>query len=396
LHFNSALGYPAVAVIQDPVTPASPGPISDFCAPELTTLTVLGKTLNNPCTPTPVAGANCPGAFPAAQNAGYPLFPCEFVNAIDEDADGKINDGCPQVFFTVESGAQCDNNTSDDFEDAAINDGCPVVGGVSEGSRIPGTCSGSDEGGCTFRQNPAAPGPQTFTIWTESNRDADGDGIDNVLDVCALVVNGAWNPRTFDPVNDSDNDGLPNVCDPAPGAASGQSPFTCQSGIVGNDEDQDCFSNRQDNCPTDNQLANPAAPPSASNLPNALDTDGDGIGNACDPSPMSPNGDLVSLCLKATLQVGSPPGPVIAVQDPDPGPGCVWGDADCNGSVNAVDALKVLRHSAGLPNILPLGCTFNGDVDCSGQTNAVDALKLLRHSAGLPNTVPVGCTAIGS
>jgi len=389
LDFDLSLGYPAIAVIQNPTAPESPGPISDFCAPQRNVLTLLGSSSNNPCTPeipeVERLRGNCPlqklaGANNSSQNVGYPYYPCDSGNALDEDGDGTINDGCPQVNTIAESGADCDNATSDEPspatpEDSAINDGCPAIG-ASEGARIPGTCSAADEGGCVLLQNPPSPGGQTFTIWTESYRDADDDGIENQLDVCSLVANGDWNPHIQDIVNDTDGDGLPNVCDPNPNVKSGINPLTCEAGIVGDDQDKDCLPNREDNCPLNNQLSNPSAPPDSSNLPNAVDSDKDGIGNACDPSAMSASGDLVSLCLKATLQVGSPATPVTATQDPNPGPGCatgvvgptptpapvppVWGDIDCSGAVNSVDALKLLRWKAGLVVTQPLGCPVIG------------------------------------
>jgi hypothetical protein len=76
------------------------------------------------------------------------------------------------------------------------------------------------------------------------------------------------------------------------------------------------------------------------------------------------------------------------------------GDVDCSGAVNAVDALKLLRYSAGLsvsqtepcPDVgeplLPAGF---GDVDCSGGVNSVDALKVLRYSAGLSVAQTLPC-----
>jgi hypothetical protein len=102
------------------------------------------------------------------------------------------------------------------------------------------------------------------------------------------------------------------------------------------------------------------------------DGDKDSIGDACDSSPSSPDGDLVSLCLKMPLEAGSPPGPVVATVDPNPGRGCVtgtittppptptpppkWGDVDCSGTINSIDALKILRYSAGLTYTRPPGC----------------------------------------
>ncbi len=75
------------------------------------------------------------------------------------------------------------------------------------------------------------------------------------------------------------------------------------------------------------------------------------------------------------------------------GPG-LMGDVDCGGTVDSVDALKILRLTAGLPT--NAACMqAAGDVDCDGDKDAVDALKILRHVAGLSNTPAQGCTPIG-
>jgi len=46
-------------------------------------------------------------------------------NAVDDDGDGLVNDGCPMVGVVRESGAACANNTDDDG-DGKVNDGCPA------------------------------------------------------------------------------------------------------------------------------------------------------------------------------------------------------------------------------------------------------------------------------
>lgn len=46
-------------------------------------------------------------------------------NAIDDDADGAVNDGCPAQ-GTAESGAQCSDALDNDY-DSYVNDGCPKV-----------------------------------------------------------------------------------------------------------------------------------------------------------------------------------------------------------------------------------------------------------------------------
>jgi Tol biopolymer transport system component len=80
------------------------------------------------------------------------------------------------------------------------------------------------------------------------------------------------------------------------------------------------------------------------------------------------------------------------------------GDLNCDGEVNVVDALMVLRNVAGLPFTVP-GCLepgsqqgngLRGDLNCDGEVNAVDALILLRYVAGLPVNLSLDCPDIGT
>jgi hypothetical protein len=89
----------------------------------------------------------------------------------------------------------------------------------------------------------------------------------------------------------------------------------------------------------------------------------------------------------------------------------VWGDNDCSGSEDAVDALKNLQELAGLPYGQndpcfalgePVGVSLAGvlevpwgDVDCDGDLDSADALGILRSLAALPVNQEEGCPMIG-
>jgi hypothetical protein len=83
--------------------------------------------------------------------------------------------------------------------------------------------------------------------------------------------------------------------------------------------------------------------------------------------------------------------------------GPLFGDVDCDGDVDAVDALKILRYVAQLTVQQEPACpligsdvaSFFGDVDCNGGVTSVDALKILRFVASLPVQQEAGCTPIG-
>jgi hypothetical protein len=84
------------------------------------------------------------------------------------------------------------------------------------------------------------------------------------------------------------------------------------------------------------------------------------------------------------------------------------GNVNCDGSVNSVDSLAVLRHSAGLgvlqnepclnpgqPRLLPPPDNdLMGDVNCFGGVNSIDALLILRAVAGLSTNIPPNCPEI--
>ena len=65
-------------------------------------------------------------------NSTGPEAGAECDDASDSDADGWVNDGCPQAGGVSESAPQCTNATDDD-SDTKVNDGCPTrSGGIAD------------------------------------------------------------------------------------------------------------------------------------------------------------------------------------------------------------------------------------------------------------------------
>ncbi|MCH7835583.1 MAG: hypothetical protein IH864_01805, partial [Chloroflexi bacterium] len=212
LPFHPNLGYPSITILNDPTAPFNPSPITDFCSPLDSGTVIFGDSRNNPCTPpqNPIL-PGCPAGPQLGRSAtlGAPFFPCD--NNLNDDGieglsdDDKVNDGCPQVNQIAESGAECDNNISDDGDDSTVNDGCPQVGSYSETGFIPdpdGCDTDTNEASCAVRQNPSAAGTYNFVVFAASQRDFDGDGIENPLDVCWKDPNPEWDPRAQDTTND--------------------------------------------------------------------------------------------------------------------------------------------------------------------------------------------------
>lgn len=91
----------------------------------------------------------------------------------------------------------------------------------------------------------------------------------------------------------------------------------------------------------------------------------------------------------------------------------LWGDSECDGSVNAIDAALTLQYVAGLfdgeqtacPNLgqsLPIVVESAteviqyGDVDCDGTINTIDAALLLQYVAALFDGQTNSCATIGA
>jgi len=149
---------------------------------------------------------------------------------------------------------------------------------------------------------------------------------------------------------------------------------------------------------------------SAGELFNCTDSDGDGTPDGADDDDDDDGvPDVSDNCPTVANANGQSDADGDLAGDACDGPGS--GNVDCSpppNGVTSVDALKVLRHSAGLSVAQSEPCMdigagplvsgwVQGDVNCSGgvtPVNAVDALLILRRVAGLSVNVPALCPPI--
>jgi hypothetical protein len=301
---------------------------------------------------------------------------------------------------------------------------------------------------------PAGGPPPILPDYSLADEDQDGDGVIERDDNCPALPNPAQSDIDFDSVGDDcdddpDSDGLLGGDDPQPGDTDNDGTTNGADA----DDDGDSIPDDSDNCPI---AANPgqenadadsagdacdgdrdgdglpdffeemvgtdpldaAGEPefigSGNSCSDSLDNDGDGETDAADDGCLDPDGDGVPTSLDNCPALaannlldsdGDGTGDLCEI----PGEPRTWGDNNCSGAPDPVDALITLRFDAG--QSAPTGeCpAFGevvevagaspqpwGDADCSGAVDPVDALKLLRYDAGLSVAQAAECPLIGS
>ena len=204
---------------------------------------------------------NCPQDFNFGQNAATDGGPSDAlpptITGVPGPADGGsagsgIGDACQTAGDSDWDGDGTPNAT----------DNCTWVANAGQADDGNGAEAGSGDG----TGNVCDPAPDAG-----SASDVDGDTILNstLADSCALRFNSG---------SDTDSDGIDNACDPNPGIAensTGSAFDFDRDGFCNPDTGPDAVGpilcSGTDNCPITNNF-------------DQLDSDGDGIGNSCDPS----------------------------------------------------------------------------------------------------------------
>jgi hypothetical protein len=191
---GDAPGYTNFVFLNNPSAPATPNSVAEFCAPLGTDIGAFGKTQGE--------GEGIPPAGAAPEMSIH----CAGLGAgVDNDGDTVADDGC----FIVTD--QCGDSTD--------NDGDTLTDELCDLLRARNPLSATSGLGGT--------GSHLTYVYSQGNRDADGDTIPNGEDEC---------PRQDDTGADGDGDGIDNVCDPL-------------SNPGDTDQDDDGLMNLQDNCP---------------------------------------------------------------------------------------------------------------------------------------------------
>jgi hypothetical protein len=164
------------------------------------------------------------------------------ANDLDDDGDGKVNDGCPMdpADNSPESGAECDNDVDDDG-DGAVNDGCPTENNQESGAECDNDLDDDGDGGV----NDGCPGLSNEESGAECDNDLDDDGDGLVNDGCPRFPS-AQSESGDQCANDIDDDfdGVVNDGCPRFPSAQSESDAQCDNAV---DDDWDGMVN--DGCP---------------------------------------------------------------------------------------------------------------------------------------------------
>ena len=157
------------------------------------------------------------------------------------------------------------NNPVDQAEKpGSVSDFCTALMSTTllYGNTTNNPATAADESGFIATKNPPSnsgvlgSGTHMQRNFSQSERDADGDGWENDFDPCPFTPDPLWQPRlqcTHVGPGDHDCDGLPDSCDPDPqGAPPEPDPIpgtNCVDPNTQSDCDLDGYNNRQDICP---------------------------------------------------------------------------------------------------------------------------------------------------
>jgi len=211
-----------------------------------------------------------------AQNSDNPECLGTQCGAPQEEGGGGCSCGCGcSVWVSYTDDGKTLSYTDDADGDGKSDgfDNCPFVANRdqvdTDGDGVGDACDN-----CPTVANPDQRDTDGDGKGDACDDDIDGDGIANAQDNCPSIPNADQLDTDHDGIGDAcdpddDNDGIPDATDHCPRYADASNPTSVPGINCVVDSDGDGIDDSHDNCPN---KANP----------DQLDTDGDGIGDACD------------------------------------------------------------------------------------------------------------------
>ncbi|UCG68369.1 MAG: DUF4215 domain-containing protein, partial [Thermoplasmata archaeon] len=243
-----------------------------------------GDQCNNAMCDLEGAEGNCDYLIPVQDDTpctdGDPMtYPdtCQSGTCTGPAAPDSDYDGVPDYLDVCEGGddaVDTDGDTVPDYCDECPDDPDKIESGAC-GCGLPDTDSDSDgtpdcNDACANDPDKTSPGVCGCGV---TDADSDGDGTPNCNDDCPndpdKIEPGACGCGAAD--TDSDSDGTPDCNDGCPNDPDKTMPGVCGCGVVDTDSDSDSYPDCNDNCPS---IPNP----------DQADSDGNGVGDACEPN----------------------------------------------------------------------------------------------------------------
>ncbi len=274
-----------------------------------------------------------------------------------------FNEGDSSVIWQESYRFLCDRDSPVEFQTFAF---CPQAGTSMAAAHVSGVAA------LIRSAYPGLNGTQVRALLQCSAADVHTPGVDLQTGYGLVQADAA--------VRDTDGDDIPDCIDSTPFTPT-PSPTPSPTPIP---PPNDCLATPTPT-PTPTPTASPTPTPTSTPTPSTSQT--------ATASPTATPTPTAIPSLTPTSSATETPSPTATVTlSPTPVP-IPCGDVNCSQTVDAMDALGIIRFLALVTPVAD--CISKGYVNCDGVLDPADALVILRYAGGVPLGLPAGCGGIG-